>query len=134
MGERDAVLFANELFYRAFADADLAAMEDIWATGPDTISVVHPGTSPILGRDEVLETWQVIFEGASHVDIGIADTDARVYGDFAIVLFSEIVHGHGLSATNVFCRTPQGWRLVHHQAGPSAAARRQQEFDRPLMH
>ena len=29
--ERDAVLFSNEAFYRAFADRDFAAMDALWS-------------------------------------------------------------------------------------------------------
>ncbi len=134
MAERDAVLFANEAFYRAFADADFSDMCRIWATGRDDISVIHPGAAPISGRERVLETWQAIFEGAAGVDIAFSDAEARIYGDVAIVMCSELVHGHGLSATNVFCRTDEGWRIVHHQAGPREIARRNTGSERPVLH
>ena len=32
MSDTDAVLFANEAFYRAFADRDEASMDDLWAS------------------------------------------------------------------------------------------------------
>ena len=32
VGDHDIVLFANEAFYRAFVDRDMAAMEQVWAS------------------------------------------------------------------------------------------------------
>ncbi len=40
--ERDAVLFANEAFYRAFVDRDLATMEQVWSRR-DSVVCIHPG-------------------------------------------------------------------------------------------
>ena len=50
---RDAVLFANEAFYRAFADRDIAAMEETWASEAP-VACIHPGWSPVIGRERVL--------------------------------------------------------------------------------
>ena len=33
LADREAVLFANEAFYRAFADRDIDAMDALWARG-----------------------------------------------------------------------------------------------------
>ncbi len=56
---RDAVLFANEAFYRAFADRDIAAMEEIWASEAP-VACIHPGWSPVIGRERVLASWRAI--------------------------------------------------------------------------
>jgi len=122
MSESDDVLAANAVFYRVFANADAAGMAELWADSPDSPTVVHPGTSAICGRAEVLESWQMIFEGVSHVNIRFANPDAHLHGDVAIVLCTEIVFGHQLAATNVFRRTGSGWRLLHHHAGPCHTA------------
>ena len=55
MSELDAVLFANEAFYRAFADRDMDAMEDLWAaSGP--VCCIHPGWEAIYEREPQLRT------------------------------------------------------------------------------
>jgi ketosteroid isomerase-like protein len=118
IGEGEAVLSANARFYRAFAEADIGGMEEIWATDEEAVTVIHPGVSAISGRHGVLEAWRMIFEGASHVDIEISDVRVVVHGDVAIVLCVEHVAGRRMSATNVFRMAAGGWRLVHHQAGP----------------
>ena len=53
MSELDAVLFANEAFYRAFADREMAAMADVWAAEAP-VSCIHPGWGLLEGLDEVL--------------------------------------------------------------------------------
>ena len=52
MSELDAVLFANEAFYRAFADREMPAMVDLWATEAP-VSCIHPGHEPLLEYDEI---------------------------------------------------------------------------------
>ena len=53
MPDREALLFANEAFYLAFADRDMEAMETTWsATTP--VACIHPGWGVLTGRDEVL--------------------------------------------------------------------------------
>jgi ketosteroid isomerase-like protein len=131
MGERDEVLFANKEFYRAFAGADADRMAKIWAGDRDDVTVVHPGADAIAGRAGVLESWRTIFEGAGLVDVCCAGANAYIHGDVAIVLCSEIVQGQRLAATNIFRRTTDGWRLVHHHAGP---CRSPQQASRPVLH
>ena len=36
------MLFANEAFYRAFADRDMAAMDGVWAVHAP-VACIHPG-------------------------------------------------------------------------------------------
>src|ERR1700704_2487389 len=56
---RDAVLFANEAFYRAFADRDIAAGEEIGAGGARS-ACIHPGGSPVIGRERVRASGRAI--------------------------------------------------------------------------
>ena len=44
----EGVLTANEDFYKAFNQKDLAAMHDLWA-GSDDISCIHPGWNVLQG-------------------------------------------------------------------------------------
>ncbi len=121
MTERDALLFANEAFYRAFADRDMAAMDRLWLDS-DAISVVHPGWHPIEGRESVLETWEAILTGPSPPDIECISPHAALLGDTGIVICYEKIGSDYLAATNVFVRDGRTWRLVHHQAGYAPGA------------
>jgi hypothetical protein len=42
IADREQVLFANEAFYRAFADRDIDAMDALWARG-EPVLCIHPG-------------------------------------------------------------------------------------------
>lgn len=129
MSEREAVLFANEAFYLAIASRDIAAMEALWAeTAP--VACLHPGWGALLGRDEVLDSWRRILSHDASPKIVCRQPTVLVYGEIAVAVCYEEIDGQLLVATNIFHREGRSWRMVHHQAGPTAA-RLQPEDDAP---
>lgn len=120
MSDTDAVLFANEAFYRAFADRDEAAMNDLWST-TEQVACLHPGWGPLLGREEVISSWVAIIRNSDSPTILCHDAHAHVYGNTASVICFEEIDGNFLIATNLFVREGRVWKLVHHQAGPTSA-------------
>ncbi len=121
MSERDAVLFANEAFYRAFADRDAQAMDAIWSSNAPA-TCIHPGWGPIQDRDEIVASWAAILADDNAPDIQCRDADAQIYGDVAVVICFETLGEGRLIATNIFCREGSIWKMIHHQAGPTSAA------------
>lgn len=119
MPERDAVLFANEAFYRAFADRDVAAMEALWSREAP-VACIHPGWSALVTRQEVVESWRRILTNENAPKIACRDPSAFVHGEVAFVVCYEEIDGNFLVATNVFRREGRQWKLVHHQAGPTS--------------
>lgn len=121
MSEHNAVLFANEAFYAAFASRDAAAMEDAWAaTAP--VSCIHPGWEALHGREEVMASWRSILDGEHAPAIEFRAPRAHIYGGAAVVVCFEEIAGDYLIATNVFTREDGRWRMVHHQAAPTSGA------------
>ena len=120
MSELDAVLFANEAFYRAFADRDMDAMEDLWAVSAP-VCCIHPGWEAIYERYDVIESWRAIFSGATSPAINCVAPRVYFYGEAAFVVCFEEIQGDHLIATNYFVREAGRWRMVHHQAGPTRA-------------
>ena len=118
--DREAVLFANEAFYSAFRGRDLAAMAALWAERAP-VAVIHPGWQALTGRERVLASWRTILEGPNPPDITCHGATAHLCGEVAYVLCYERVGGGVLVATNIFAREGRVWRMVHHQAGPTAA-------------
>lgn len=113
-----AILFANEAFYRAFADRDLAAMEALWsATAP--VACIHPGWMALDDRAEIMESWRRILSGPNPPAIECRRPTAFVLGDAAFVVCYEALGKDVLVATNVFRREGRAWKMVHHQAGPA---------------
>lgn len=119
MSDTDAVLFANEAFYRAFADRDAAAMDDLWLE-TEAVTCVHPGWGPLFGREAVMESWNAIIRNPDSPAILCHDARATIHGETAYVICFEEIAGNYLVATNVFVRDGRLWKLVHHQAGPTA--------------
>lgn len=119
MSEHAAVLFANETFYAAFRDRDMAAMEDVWAIEA-VVTCIHPGWHALNGRDEVMESWQSILGGGNAPDIAARGAQAHLYGDAATVICFEEISGDYLIATNYFVRERGRWKMVHHQAAPTS--------------
>ncbi len=121
MSERDeqAALFANEAFYRAFCDRDVAAMRALWAAHAP-VACCHPGWGPISGRDAVLESWTAIMENPDSPAIACHDAHAHLLGECAMVICFEELEGGFTVATNLFVREDGAWRMVHHHAGPTS--------------
>jgi SnoaL-like domain len=118
--ERDAVLFSNEAFYRAFADRDFTAMDGLWSRR-HPVACIHPGWSPIAGRDQVMVSWRGILSNPQSPAVICRRPQAYMLGDSAFVICFEEVDGSFLIATNYFTRETGGWKMTHHQAGPVPA-------------
>jgi len=116
--DRDAILFANEAFYRAFADRDPAAMEELWAKDAP-VTCIHPGWAPLTDRDMILASWRAILTGRNAPDIRCRNPRVFQHGDTAIVICFEMIGASFLVATNVFVRQRGRWKMAHHQAGPT---------------
>lgn len=119
MSEHAAILFANEAFYRAFADRDFKAMEEVWSKEA-AVTCLHPGWGMLAGRPEVLESWKRILGNETSPTIFCRRPQVFLHGEVAMVICYEEIAGQFLVATNLFRHEGRQWRLVHHQAGPTA--------------
>lgn len=123
MDDEKAVLAANDEFYRAFADGDFPAMDELWAKeGP--IACIHPGGPVLSTRADVMESWFEVLGSPNRPRIRCQKPIVFLHGDFAFVTCYEELGGGFLVATNLFTREGGVWRMVHHQAGPTATAPR----------
>lgn len=120
MSEGDAVLFANEAFYQALASRDFAALDALWAAeGP--VVCIHPGWPALVGRANVMESWRRLFAAGGALPT-LGQAEAFLFGDTAAVICYEGIEEQFLVATNLFRREGRQWKLLHHHAGPTAAA------------
>ena len=106
---------ANADFYLAFAGGDLAAMERLWAQRAP-VACVHPGWSPLIGRDAVMASWRAILGAPPAIAADVADV--LVLGDTVLVVCREIIGDAVLAASNLYVREDGVWRVAHHHAGP----------------
>ncbi len=111
---------------------------------------VHPGWAPVVGRTQVLRSWALVMAGTTYIQFFLTDVRTSVVGDVAVVSCAENIltgvgpvdagsaeggegadgseggEGGGLAGgrvvtTNVFRRTPEGWRVWVHHASPVLA-------------
>jgi ketosteroid isomerase-like protein len=126
--DADAVLAANAGLYASVEEGDLDRMSALWVDGPDgeSATCVHPGCPPVRGRSAVLRSWAMIMANTTYIQFFLTDVRAELSGDTAIVTCAENVltavdtelGGGQAVSTNVFRRTPEGWRLWLHHASP----------------
>jgi ketosteroid isomerase-like protein len=124
---------ANGAFYAAFESADLDAMQDLWLDDPDTLCV-HPGALPVRGTGAINRSWALIMANTPYIQFFLTDVEVSVWENAASVTCTENVltaddrtgpdsfGGAKAVATNVFVRTPGGWRLWIHHASPVLSA------------
>ena len=59
---------ANQRFYDAFSDLDIAGMDRVWENS-ERAMCVHPGWSPLVGWESVRMSWERIFQNLSLIHI-----------------------------------------------------------------
>ena len=115
------VLASNEAFYDAFNTRDLSAMDRLWAERAPVVCL-HPGSTALHGRSQVIRSWRAILSSAGAPRVAIEGSRVVMLGETAMVLCYERVTdphtgtGAVLAATNVFVREGGEWRLVHHHS------------------
>ena len=123
--EEAAVLGVNRAFYAAFTAGDFAAMQALWSER-EAIACVHPGWGALESNGEVMRSWKAILRGPTRPNVKIEHANATVFGEVAYVIcYERLQDARGddagvAVATNVFVRESDGWRMVHHHAGPVA--------------
>lgn len=135
---------ANTAFYEAMERGDFEEISGLWLDGAeaDDISCVHPGWPVLSGRGEVLRSYAVIMANTEYIQFFLTDVRVSVSGDTAVVTCTENILSGGpaeeagelgplvgqlVVATNVFRRTPDGWRIWSHHGSPVLAESEDEE-------
>ncbi len=118
---------ANDAFYRALSDKDLEAMVALWAHEPG-VRCIHPGWDMLEGWEKVRESWELIFRNPSRLTVTASEVTVRQADGMAWVSCLETIRAGQATtlarSTNLFLRTPDGWKMIlHHasQVSPAAA-------------
>ena len=113
---------AENAFYEALERADLEAMMAVWSEDEEIVCV-HPAGQRLAGQAQVREVWQQMFAGGANMRVQIAQRVAvtgmmvavhSVYENIAVA--GEQRPRPPMVATNVYLRTPSGWRMAVHHA------------------
>ena len=111
-------------FYQAFEARDIDAMMSTWADDEE-ILCIHPGGPRLVGYDAVRSAWEQLFANDVGLKFRVDGMLALETVGLAMQSVIEEIHqtdgtARGIAvATNVFMRTPSGWRLVCHHASPA---------------
>jgi ketosteroid isomerase-like protein len=108
-------------FYDAISRADIEMLMSLWADDDDIVCV-HPGSARVIGPAAIRATWEQIF---AHGGVHIRPVQVHAVQNVMTSVHSVIeeVHHTGAKAkdlhvlaTNVYMKTPMGWRIVMHHA------------------
>lgn len=111
-------------FYEALRQADIDKLMSLWAD-EDEIACVHPGGPRVLGPQAVRASFESVF---AHGAVDVQPEAVRRLVTHACAVHHLVERVQGLTregpqtayviATNVYVRTPLGWRMLVHHASP----------------
>ncbi len=112
-------------FYEALQTGDIEKLMACWAD-EDEIACIHPGGPRVVGVGAIRAAFDALFAhgGAVHVQAEqIRRVDSLASAVHHVLERVEVMTPEGpaeahVLATNVYHKTPQGWRLVVHHASP----------------
>jgi uncharacterized protein (TIGR02246 family) len=116
---------AENAFYEALERADLEGMMAVWSEDEEIVCV-HPAGQRLAGQQQVREAWRQMFAGGSGMRVQITQQVAVTGMMVAVHSVHENITVAGeqrarppMVATNVYLRTPAGWRIAVHHASPA---------------
>jgi ketosteroid isomerase-like protein len=108
-------------FYEAISRADVDAVMALWADEEDVVCI-HPGAPRLVGHASIRAAWESIFEQGG---VQIRPVQVHVVQNMMTAVHNIIEEVHRtvsrqqdihILATNVYMKTPAGWRMVSHHA------------------
>lgn len=114
-------------FYDALQRADIELLMACWAE-EDDIVCVHPGGPRLLGAGAIRAAFEAMFSHGTvrarpmqvHRVVALTSAVHSVVEQVEVML-PDGLHQAVVLATNVYHKTPKGWRLVAHHASPGGA-------------
>ena len=114
------------LFYAALQAADIGRFMACWSDDDDIVCV-HPGGPRIVGAAAIRATFEAIFANgsirASPQQVRRVETLASSVHNLVerveVLTPAGLVNAYVLT-TNVYHKTPLGWRMVAHHASPGS--------------
>ena len=113
-------------FYEALQSADIEKLMACWAD-EDEIVCVHPGGPRLIGMGAIRAAFDAMFSNGSILawPEGVRKIESLASSVHNVRERIEVLTDEGpreayVIATNVYHKTPQGWRMVAHHASPGS--------------
>jgi len=128
-------------FYEALQRGDIDLLMSCWADD-DEIVCVHPGGPRLLGPTAIRAAFEAMFSHGTlrarpvqvHRVVALTSAVHSVVEQVEVML-PDGLHQAMVLATNVYHKTPEGWRMVAHHASPGVAPDAQVDVaQRPVLH
>ena len=126
-------------FYEALREGNLDKLMAVWAEDEEVVCI-HPGGPRMVGAAAVRTAFEAVFSSGS---IAVQPDNVRRVHSLGAAVHSvvekvQLQTAEGLRtgyvmATNVYHKTPQGWRMVAHHASPGAAQEALDVPGRPMV-
>ena len=126
-------------FYQALQNADITQLMACWAD-EDDIVCVHPGGPRHVGSAAIRAAFEAVFANGG-IPV-LAQRVRRVESlasamhnvlERVVVMTEQGPQTAWVIATNVYHKTPQGWRLVAHHASPGTLQDIEDAADAPQV-
>ncbi len=116
----------EQQFYEALQRGDIDRLMAVWSDDEE-ISCVHPGGPRVIGARAIRAAFESIFaNGAIHArPEQVRRLQTHSCSVHSVLEHIQLMTAEGpqsawVVATNVYVKTPQGWRLVSHHASPGS--------------
>lgn len=130
----------EQAFYEALHTANLDQLMACWAE-EDEIVCVQPGGGRLIGPGSIRSAFEALFAqgGVQAHPEQIHKIDALASAVHHLLERVEVLTPQGprtawMNATNVYHKTPQGWRMVAHHASPGSAQEPALSGHAPVLH
>ncbi|HYD79483.1 MAG TPA: nuclear transport factor 2 family protein [Paucimonas sp.] len=126
-------------FYDAIGRADIEALMALWADDEEIVCI-HPGALRLVGHAAIRASWAAIFKGGG---VPIHPVQLHVTHNLMTAVHSVVEEIHlpqgeqpdlHVVATNVYLKTPVGWRMVAHHASVAPGKRAAQAVGSSTLH
>ena len=126
-------------FYDAISRADIDALMALWADDDD-ILCIHPGAARLVGHAAIRASWESVFErGGVHIrprqPLITQNLMTAIHN-----IIEEINHADGehqeihIVATNIYLKTPHGWRIAVHHASVAPGSMTNEQVSGSMLH
>ena len=129
----------EQAFYEAINQADLEQLMACWAE-EDDIVCVHPGGQRQIGAGAIRSAFEALFAhgGVRVRPERVHKIDALASAVHHMLERVQVQTPQGeqtawVTATNVYHKTAQGWRMVAHHASPGAVQGSPEQPGRPTV-